>query len=134
MTVSEQNGNGVTRVGCAKTEALLAVTVTSKPSVTVRNTVGGTELVYVIEPSQVGPGVTVLRLIEVESFVKGPLPGDKGGGVRMLVVVAMGLSNGDKAGGESVLVVVVTEPLGGGKYGSVRMLEVERVSTDVVLR
>lgn len=66
MIVCEQAGNGVTKVAVSVAEALLAVTVTSKPSVTVTYTVGGTEPKYVTEPVHVAEGVVVFRSIEVE--------------------------------------------------------------------
>ena len=53
-------GSGVIKVSDSVMDALLAVTVTSYPSVTVMNTVGYTEPVYVTEPSHVAAGVVVV--------------------------------------------------------------------------
>lgn len=57
--VVPQAGSGVMRVSDAVTDTLEAVTVTSKPSVTVRNTVGGIESKYVTKPVHVGSVVEI---------------------------------------------------------------------------
>ena len=63
-TVASHAGRGVIKVSDAVIDALLAVTVTSKPSVTVINTVGYTEPVYVTNPVHVTSGVLEVVLDE----------------------------------------------------------------------
>lgn len=65
MMVMSQAGNGVMRVSGTVTDSLAAVTVTSKPSVTVRKTVGGTDSKYVAKPIHVGSVVVVVLIVDV---------------------------------------------------------------------
>ena len=59
------------RVSAAITDALLAVTVTSKPSVIVEYTVGGTEPQYVTRPTQVAISeVPLVDTVDVDLVVE----------------------------------------------------------------
>lgn len=71
------------------TDTLLAVTVTSKPSVTVMYTVGGTVPEYVTDPVHVGVSVVLFKKMAVLELVHEPVPmiGNEGGARDVLVVV-----------------------------------------------